>query len=128
MRLLHDGDGDHGVGQARPENGHQRKGQEQARESEDNVHHPHDQRVENAAEEPGKQPDQHADHHGAGDDDTADEQRVARSVDQAGQHIAADGVGAQQETGITAILPDLRLKQRVTELLRRSVGRDDVGE
>ena len=58
------------------------------------------------------------------DDDDADEQRIARAVDQAREHVAADRVGAEQEVGAAALLPERRHQQRVAVLLVGRMRRD----
>ena len=65
VRLQHEGDGQHGVEQAGPEDGHQHQRQEQGGERQDDVHDAHDQRIDPAAEIAGEHPEDDADDHRA---------------------------------------------------------------
>ena len=60
MRLQHDGDGDHRIGQRRAEDRHQHQRQQQRREGQDDVHQPHDDRIEPFRREACDQADQDA--------------------------------------------------------------------
>ncbi|MNX90204.1 hypothetical protein D3C86_1222430 [compost metagenome] len=46
------------------------------------------------------------------------------AIDQAGQHVAPDRIGAEEEAGTTAFLPDRRDEQRIAILLGRIMRRD----
>ena len=50
---------------------------------------------------------------------------IARAVDHAREDVAADGIGAEQESRTCRLLPDRRRQERVAELLARAVRRDD---
>ena len=80
-----------------PDDRHQHQRQQQRREGEDDVHHPHDQRVDPAAEVAGDQPDEDAGDQRQRHHHEADDQRVARAVDQPREDVAAERVGAEQE-------------------------------
>ena len=123
MWLQHDGDGDHGVGQAGPEDGHENQRQQQRREGQDHVHDPHDDCVQPARREARDQPDQDAAGRSDGHDDDADEEGIARALDQTGQHIATQGVGPQREGPGTAILPYGGLQGVLAELRGWVIGR-----
>ena len=58
----------------------------------------------------------------------ADEERDAGAVDQARKNVAAELVGAEEETGGAAILPGGRHADEVAVLLDGRVGGDEVGE
>ncbi len=60
MRLQHDGDGDHGVDEAGPEDGDQHQRQQQRGEGQDDVHDAHDDDIDDAAEIAGEQAEDHA--------------------------------------------------------------------
>src|SRR3546814_9241569 len=60
----------------------------QAGKGEYDVHDAHDQRLDQAAEEAGGQPQRDAQRQRDGDDDAADVERIARAVHQPGEEIA----------------------------------------
>jgi hypothetical protein len=91
MGLQHECDGDHRIGEARPENGDEDERQEERRKGEDHVHDPHDHRVDPAAEEARDQAEQHAGRDGQDDDDDADEKRELGAVHQPRKDVAATG-------------------------------------
>ncbi len=108
MRLLHNRNGDHCIGQARPQNGHQRQRQQQAGKGQDDVHDAHDDGVERPTYEAGDQSDGNPNDQRQRNHDAADEQREPAAVNDAREHVAADRVGAQNEPPVAALLPHRR--------------------
>src|SRR3546814_6924565 len=86
----------------------------------DDVHRPRDQGLDGAAEEAGDQAQRDAGAEGDDDDDGADVERIARAMDEARQHVAADGVGAEYELPASAFHPHRRRQKVLAELLDRS--------
>ena len=91
----HGGDRDHAVGQRRLQHAHHRHGQHQRRDRQEHVGDAHQHIFGPAAEIAGDQPDRDADRHGDRQHHDAEDQRDAVGVDDAGEEVAADEVGAQ---------------------------------
>jgi hypothetical protein len=119
---------DDGVLQPRSEDRHHDQREKETRKGEDDVHQPHDQGVDPAAEEAGDEaehdPDDEAERH----HHRADGERVARAVDEAREHVAADRVGAEEEMGAPPFHPQGRRQERIAVLIVRGIGRDEIGE
>ncbi|MNT03936.1 hypothetical protein D3C72_1384940 [compost metagenome] len=127
-RQGHHGDGDHGVDQARAEDGDDRHGQQQGRQGQHDVHQTHDARAKYAREEPGEQtqqdPRDQRHHHRR----QTDQQRQARALDQARQQVATQFIGAEQELHLSTFQPGRRGQQEITVLLARVVRGNPRGE
>ncbi len=65
---------------------------------------------------PGDEAEEDADDQRQRHHDAADEQRIARTVDEPRQEIAADGIGAEQEAPLAPVLPRWRPEQRIAVL------------
>ena len=128
MRLQHEGDGDHGIDQAGAQHRDQHQRQEQRRKGQDDVHDAHDQRIDQAPAVTRQQAEDDAGDERRGHHDETDGQREARTIDQARQDIAADGVGAEQELGVAARLPGRRRQEEITELVVRRMRREQRRE
>ena len=123
-----DGDGEHGVGQAGAENGDDDDGEQQARQRQHDVHCAHDRDLDDAAEEPGDEPQQDARAERQRDHEATDQERQPGAVNEAREYIAADVVGAEDEPPGPALLPNRRHQKRVAILLVGIVRRHDIGE
>ena len=88
----------HRVDERRPQDGHQRDGQQDVWEGHHRVHHAHQRRVE-PAEKAGHQAQHRASDNRAERRERGDGQRVARAVHDARIHVAAEFVGAEQVLG-----------------------------
>jgi len=80
----------------RREDDHQDDGQQVDRKGEDEVHHPHHDGVDSAPVVPGNQPQRDPEAQGQKHRRDADRQRDPASVDDAGEHVASELVGAEQ--------------------------------
>ncbi|KPY02679.1 Unknown protein sequence [Pseudomonas amygdali pv. mori] len=127
-RQRHDGDGDHGVDQARAENCHDGYSQQQRWQGQHDVHQAHYRRAQHAREEARQQAQQDARDQRHDHRCQTDQQRQARTLDQTRQQIAAQFVGAEDELPLTAFKPHRRCQQEVTVLLARVMGRNPRGE
>ncbi len=127
-RQRDDGDGDHGVDQARAKNRDDGNGQQQRRQGQHDVHQTHDGGPKDFREETGQQthedPRSQRHHHRR----QTDQQRQTRALDQTRQQIAAQLVGAQQKLPLAAFEPDRRGQQEVAELLAWVMGCNPWGE
>jgi hypothetical protein len=110
-RDLHHPDRDHGVDEARAEDGDDRQRQDDRREGEHHVHEPHHDGVDDAAAVAADQAEGDAAGEGDRRRDEADGERDAGAVDDAREDVAADLVGAE---------PELRRRRLERE-------RDDLG-
>jgi hypothetical protein len=128
VRLLDQGDGNHGIGQTWPEDGYKRQSQKQARKSQNNIHEPHDERVYGATDEAGEKPDQDAHHQGQRNDDAADEEGIAGAVEETRQQIAPDGIGTKKKPRASAFLPNRRLKKGIAKLLGWTIRSNNIGK
>jgi hypothetical protein len=79
----------------RPENRHHREGEQQHREGEHHVHDPHHDRVEPTSAITRDDADGHADHYGECDADDGDPHGRLHPDQYAGEHVAAEFVGAE---------------------------------
>jgi hypothetical protein len=98
-RDLADADGDHHVLQAGAEDGDDDEGHQDAGEGEHDVDHAHHGGVHELAVVARQQAEDHADGGGDGDRDQADRERDAGAVEDAGEDVAAELVGAQPMLG-----------------------------
>ena len=94
-RDLRDADGDHDLTRPGPSIGDDPDREQQARDREHDVHQPHDHAVDDAAEVAGDRAEEQPDRQADGDRDDADQQRVARAVDDARELVAAELVEAE---------------------------------
>ena len=88
-------DGDHRIAEARAEECGKRDRQDEEWAGQHRVGDAADQSIEKAAEISGAQPERHADRKRDADRNHAGHQRSARAEDHAGEHVAADLVGAE---------------------------------
>ena len=128
MRLQHNGDGDHRIGQRRAEDCHQNQRQQERRKGEDDIHQPHDEGIKPARRKARHKPDENPARGRDRDHDDADIERVARAMQQPRQHVATHHVGAKNIGPATTLLPDRRLQERVAELLGRIMRGDHIGQ
>ena len=77
---------------------------------------------------PGHEPEQDAYRERQRHDDQADDERVARAIDDAREDVATDRVGAEQERGASAFLPEGRHQHGVAILLVGRMRRDQRRE
>src|SRR6266545_4251524 len=88
-------DGDHDLEEARTKHRHDPDRQQETRNGEHDVHHPHDQRVDEAADVPRRRSEDDPDREARRDSDDADQERVARPVQDARKLVAAKLVDAE---------------------------------
>ena len=82
----------HDVLHPRADDGDEQNGEQDAREGEHDVHRPHDEVVDPAAQIPADEAEQHAPERGDEHGEHPDEQRGARAVDDAAEHVAPEMV------------------------------------
>ena len=119
-RREHDADGDHGVGETRPEAESDGEGQDQGWEGPDGVHKAHEDVVHPASARAGHEADGHAQHDRDADGDDAGEDRHASPVKYTAQNVPPEVVGSQP-------VPESRLLQDRADGLIWVVGRDEGG-
>ena len=109
----------HDVLHPRADDGDEQDGEQDAREGERDVHDPHDEVVDPAAQVSADEAEQHAPERGDQDGEHPDEQRGARAVDDAAEHVAPEMVRPERmgERGV--------LERRLKVRLRGVVGRDE---
>jgi hypothetical protein len=103
------------------------KREQERRKRQDDIHDPHDDRVEPFWREAGDQTDEDAARRSEDDHADADEEGELGAVEQARDEIAAERVGAEDVGPRTAILPDRRHQRRRPVLGGRVVGRNEAG-
>ena len=86
---------DRQASQARGQHGRQREREQQRRERQEDVGHPHDQLVDPAAEEPGRDSQRNADQAGDRQDDHRDDGRHPRAEQDPGEDVAPDLIGTE---------------------------------
>ena len=123
MRQHHDGNGDHGIVQARTQHGDDGNCQQQARQGQQDVHHAHDQRIDQAAEKAGQQTEQNPRRQRQRYHDAANQQRDPRPEQQARQQIAANVIGTEWKAPTAAVEPGRRQQQCIAVLLSRRMRR-----
>ena len=114
-RDLGDADGDHHLREPGAEHGRDADRQEQAGDRERHVHYPHQDRVDDAAEEPRDPADHQADREADADGDEADQQRVARSVHDAAELVAPQTVEAEPVVARRVLRPEQPVVQALRE-------------
>ena len=116
---VHDAERDEHTGESGAEHGAERQREHEGRERQERVHGAHHESVHATARVSGEQTEHAAGRRGERDGDDPGKQRDARAPDDAGEHVAADVVGAEH---VRASGP----RQRVAEvLLERVVRRQD---
>ncbi len=100
-----EGQGVMGIGKQGAAHASNQQGDQDGREGEHDIAHPHQKGIEPAPHEARQQPQGHADQHRQSDRGQADRQRNARAVHQGGQNIAALVVGSEPKIRIAAFLP-----------------------
>jgi hypothetical protein len=94
----------------------------------DEVHHAAHHHIDHATEPRRRKAQRDADHERHRHHRDADEERHARAVQQAGEHVAAEAIRAQDEAPRSPVGPHGRHAHGVAKLLRGRIRRDDIGE
>ncbi len=125
-RDVHDADRDHHLPQTRAEHRDDRDREEQAGDGQHDVHHAHHDRAGPASDVAREGPEERADREPDRDRDDADQQRVARAVDDPAEDVAPLEVEAEPMFHARR----LRLEDPVHEIdvVRRMARRDQRGE
>ena len=90
------GDRDHGVQEARAEDGHEDDREQEVGEGEEEVGGAHDEALEQAAVEAGEEAEHHAHRHAGGDRHDADREGEPDAEQEPAEEAAADPVGAER--------------------------------
>ncbi len=111
----------HDVLHPRADDGDEQNGEQDAREGERDVHDPHDEVVDPPADVSADEPQQHAPERGDEHGEHPDEQRGARAVDDAAEHVAPEMVRPER-MGERRVF-ERRLEVRFYGIVRRDDGR-----
>ena len=128
MRQQHDGDCIHRVDESRSEYCDNGDREQQTRQGEHDVHHPHDHGLRHAAKESRDETEHDAEPERNRHRDHANQQRQSRAVDQAREHVSSDGIGAEQKSRRAICIPRRGCQREFAVLLVRRMGTDDIGE
>ncbi|MPL96208.1 hypothetical protein SDC9_42383 [bioreactor metagenome] len=102
----HDGEGGHQLSEAPAEGGHDEEGHQHGREGELDVHHPHEEAVEPAAEVARHEAEKGAENAGEDHHRQADEQGDPAAVDHGAQQVPPLVVRAEDKGRVPALHPD----------------------